>query len=215
MDNIFIGSSLENKIEIGEPFHQKNAIDPSIFSWNELERILNLRPFVNSSRLRLLNSKSYRWIAGWWLSDRDTYPPKLLHKEVKNCVSVLHDCSRINESINSLCGELEKITNFPTDTHIFFSFRKGEEGLNAHQDDSHNLILLLDGMVYFKIWGKDDPLDKYYDPSVDVDMSSGDVVYIPANVYHQSTPLSDKKLSLSFPMSISGGICEDRHWITL
>ena len=70
-------------------------------------------------------------------------------------------------------------------------------------------------MVNFKIWEKENPLDKYYDPSVNVDMSSGDVVYIPANVYHQSTPLSDKKLSLSFPMSISGDICEDRHWITL
>ena len=36
------------------PFFEKRAIDPTILSWQELERLLNLRPFVNHKRFHIL-----------------------------------------------------------------------------------------------------------------------------------------------------------------
>ena len=43
-----------DKIRKTEPFFDKKVFD-KIFTWQELERILNLRPLMNDDRLKIAN----------------------------------------------------------------------------------------------------------------------------------------------------------------
>lgn len=194
------------------PFFEKRAIDPTILSWQELERLLNLRPFVNHKRFHILNDKNYTWHNPGWSSD-NSYPPSLIDQEIKKYVCYLSDCSKVNYRINDLCKLIEKKTGSEVDAHIYFSFFFQDTDIEKyiHKDKSNNLIIQIDGETNFKVWGT----DKDSDLILDVIMQPGDVLYIPAGFWHGALSLS-RRLSLSVPISPHQvELREDRHWIRL
>lgn len=200
------------KLNGDKPFFQKRIADPSIFSWTELERLLNLRPFVNHKRFHILNDKDYTWHNPGWSSDNG-YPPSLIQQEVKQYVCYLSDCSKVNQQINDLCASIENKTGSEVDAHIYFSFYYNDKNIEKyiHRDKSNNLIIQIDGETNFKVWNK----DRDSDIILDVIMQPGDVLYIPAGYWHGALSLS-RRLSLSVPISPHQvELREDRHWIRL
>lgn len=200
------------KLNGDEPFFQKRIADPSIFSWTELERLLNLRPFVNHKRFHILNDKDYTWHNPGWSSDNG-YPPSLIQQEIKQYVCYLSDCSKVNQQINDLCASIENKTGSEVDAHIYFSFYYNDKNIEKyiHRDKSNNLIIQIDGETNFKVWNK----DRDSDIILDVIMQPGDVLYIPAGYWHGALSLS-RRLSLSVPISPHQvELREDRHWIRL
>ena len=98
---------------------------------------------------------------------------------------------------------------------IFFSLKKGAEGLRKHKDTAHNFIVMCVGEVKVNV---------FLEEEIELILEPGDYVFIPAGVDHSITTLTDKRLSCSFPMSISltreelkkkDFQIETREWITV
>jgi len=196
---------------------------PKIFSWKELERLLNLRPFVNSARFIPVNLEPTSWEKQAWMSDVNCFPPTMVEKFIRERVCYLSDASRANKKINSICKQLEKI--FPdgaADAHIYFALNdKAKESFGIHYDYSHNLIIQVEGITHFKAWningnGKErivNFLESY--PNIDIKLNPGDAVFVPKHFYHEAVSIT-KRLSVSFPVNFDQGLKQqERLWISL
>lgn len=216
------------KIKEFQPFHETNLI-PHLFSWSELESLLNLRPFVNKKRFITVDDLTDEWnlanrlkFQSSWTTDYDSYPPEVIQYFIRHSVCYLRDCSRANKTINTICDKLEKITNHPADAHIYFCLTDNlTSGFGPHWDNQHNLIVQVEGETHFKVWGKtnqlsfhrvDEPTQKAL---VDVIMKPGDSVFVPAHYVHCATSLM-QRLSVSFPMTLNvNDLHQSRGWIDL
>lgn len=215
-----ISSDIKTEIMKLLPRYFKNAF-PEILSWKELENLLNLRPFVNHKRFKIVNSKNYTWNNQGWLTDVDTYPPSLIQKELAHNLCSIIDASRINENVNFICKDLE--TTFAkscVDAHVYFTVADDcSDGFGIHWDYSHNLIVQVHGVSHIDIWNceaKETNVDNLKeDPAISVTLSPGDAVFVPMKVYHRVVSLS-KRLSISFPISYDmKWESQDRHWVKL
>jgi ribosomal protein L16 Arg81 hydroxylase len=192
-----------------KPFVIKNFIK-NIFSWSELNNLLNLRPFVSSNRFHIINSpdKGYKWPNQSWLTDVNTFPPTLIKKIIKKRTCFLIDCSRVNKKVNDLCKNIEKITNMPTDAHIYFTLNKSNKSFNKHNDTSHNFILQIEGKTNFIVWQDENII-------LNENLNIGDLIYIPKLMYHQAISKS-KRMSISFAFSDENNLLkQDREWINI
>jgi len=219
---------VEQNIRQFNPFHEKSLIS-NLFSWTELESLLNLRPFTNKKRFISVEDLRKEWIVSnhikfnsAWLTDYDSYPPEVIKYFIHNSVCYLRDCSRVNKRINSICAELERLTLHPSDAHIYFCLTNNlESGFGPHWDQQHNLIVQVEGETHFRIWGKTTEWNSFRvsepreSPLIDAIMKPGDSVFVPAHYVHCATSLM-KRLSVSFPMTISRNeLHQSRDWITL
>jgi hypothetical protein len=206
-----LSNDILKNIQSLQPFTKTNVLT-NLLSWKELESLLNLRPFVNHQRFNIMSNKKYEWSKSSWLTDVNTYPPNLLNEEIKKYVCFLIDCSRVNKYINNVCKTIEDYCKWPVDAHIFFSYKEAHtdlKGFGVHKDKQHNLIVCIDGSMTAKVWQ-----DKDLKPIIDVTLNKGDVVFVPAEVYHQIIPLT-KRISISFPMAHYENTFQERDWIEL
>jgi hypothetical protein len=204
-----ISKNLIHHIKSLLPYTEKNALK-NLFSWSELELLLNQRPYMNDKRFHIMSNKKYEWPAAGWLTDINTYPPNVIQKEIKKYVCYIIDCSRVNKYINNVCKTIEDYCKWPVDAHIFFSYKEAHtdlKGFGQHKDKQHNLIVCVDGSMTAKVWQ-----DKDLKPIIDVTLNKGDVVFVPAEVYHQIIPLT-KRISISFPMAHYENTFQERDWI--
>lgn len=213
---------LIDQINKNKPFYKKKFFK-DLYSWKELENLINLRPFVTTEALTWVNNKHYKWKNGDWTLNPNTYPPSLIQKELKEHMCYLRDASRANKKINNLCHELEEALDCSADAHIFFSLTdKLSDTFRIHFDTNYNLIISIDGKIRFKAWNKketDPKLNKLdlldENPLFDIVLESGDCVYIPKHYYHQAIPLT-ARLSVSIPFNPSVECKkQERHWIDL
>jgi len=188
-----------------EKFHFGKSIQ-DLFTLEELGNLLNLRPFVNKERLVLTEDKKYSWFGYSWQTDTNTLPVSTLKEIIQKDVAYIRDASRASKKINKVCKELENIFKRPVDCHIYFSFKKDVEGLNRHKDSNDNFIVLCTGKMKVEVWA---------DKKVKKIMNPGDYVFIPKNTDHRITPLTEKRLSCSFPISQHQGVFDEREWLKL
>lgn len=212
---------LKDRIAKLEPFYEKNAIK-DIFSWKEFENLLNFRPSNTQERFTayLEDDDGYEWPNQAWVSNINCYPPSVIQKIIKKYLCHITDSSRVNENINTICSELDKITNLPTDAHIYFDLTDNlSSGFGIHFDFAHNLIVQIEGKSRARMWNvkgyKDiekniKELDK--DPIFDIIMEPGDIIYAPAHYYHEVKSLT-KRLSISFPSHTEMTDPQERTWI--
>lgn len=227
MENIFtarqIQSLSERLLEL-KPFYVESAA-ADIFSWKELENLLNFRPFLNIHRFRPTMNISASWPHIAWLTDKDCYPIELVDNLIRDSHFHITECSRVNEKLNAICFHLEKILRLPTDAHIYVDLREYPgEGFGIHYDFSHNLIVQIEGQTEVTVWdiknenGTVSPTHIESDPMIFKVMNPGDIIFIPALYYHKACSLT-KRMSISFPSWTIGNISNDsfdsRHWISL
>ena len=48
-----------------------------LFSWKELEYLINIRPLLYTKRVYILGSDEYRWTSSSWAKEVNCYPPFL------------------------------------------------------------------------------------------------------------------------------------------
>lgn len=218
-----ISSEVLEKIKDANIQHLPNSFPSKVFSWNDLECVLNLRPFVNDKRMIFINQNGYNWKVQSWMTDPNTFPPSLLDTEIRKYTAYLADATRLNAALNETAKELEELfIGASVDAHIYFCLSDDlTAGFNIHFDYSHNLIVQLEGSSKIEIWNKKsyddsarivDSLDET--PVIDVVMNPGDAVFVPMNTYHRVNSL-EKRMSVSFPISYNNTACQDRHWIKL
>ena len=177
-----------------------------LFSFKELERLINLRPFITKDRLMYRAEGNYSWLGYSWQKNKDTFPVSVLKKLINKDVIGISDCSRVNKKINNICFKLEKIFKTPVDCHIFYSSKEKMTGFNKHRDKSYNFIVLTKGKIKVEVWGEE---------KIEKIMKPGEYVFISKNTDHKITPLSDKRLSCSFPIMENEGVFDEREWLNI
>ena len=182
--------------------------DKDIFTFKELENLFNLRPFVNTERFIITEKNSYSFQSYSWGTDKNSIPISIIKKIIKKDVAYLRDCGRVNKKINNICKELETIFKQPADCHIYFSFKKNVKGFSKHRDNADNFIVLCEGSLKVEVWNKEKTTKI---------MQPGEYVFIPKQIDHRITPLTDKRLSCSFPVEQckKEKFFDEREWLTL
>ena len=72
--------NITDKIQNLEPFYIKD-FSKKLFSWQDLEGILNLRPFIVPSRFNLVNcNENFTFPIRSWQSDKNSIPPDIIYK---------------------------------------------------------------------------------------------------------------------------------------
>jgi Cupin superfamily protein len=209
-----IKKSILKNLQKEKPYFFKNSFQ-NLFSWDELEFLLNFRPFSSEKRFHHLGKeKNFSWKHQAWVTDQTTYPPSLIGHLIQTHSCYFQDASRANRKINEVCKDLEETFNGDCDAHIFFNVSDNlQEGFGIHYDSSHNLIVQIEGKSEVKVWDcilENDSIE----PVIHKTMNPGDAVFIPRNMSHCITSLS-KRLSISFPVSLkTDKQKQDRSWIS-
>ena len=210
----------------------KKNYKSDLLSWNEMANIINTRPLMNDKRVKLLgNNERYEWLCSKWTKDPNCFPPSLIKKLLDDIMIYFVDMSRATEKINDFAKHIEDDFGKQTDAHIYVCRNlKIKHHFGVHYDFNHNLIVQCEGKTNFKVWdevkdvdrnlkgiGINTRLEMEVEPIMDVDMESGDAIWIPKHFPHLATSLTPR-LSVSFPLSEYSDtnlIREDRTWITL
>jgi len=215
---------LEDQIRKLKPFFAKGAVK-DIFSWQESESLINLKPLLNHQRFHIISGKRYDPGFFAWTTDRELYSIESLENDVPKYLCFLQDASRVNSQVNTVCSELEELTKCPTDAHIYFDLNPvAKNGFGIHYDMSHNLIVQIEGKTQFECWdikGGPEPMGPKpeslpEDPILDVTMEPGDAIFVPVYHYHRARSIT-KRLSISLPSCATSPFtpCQERQWIKL
>ena len=223
---------MKTDLFLSEGVKFKKNYKSDLLSWNEMANIINTRPLMNDKRVKLLgNTRRYEWLCSKWTKDPNCFPPSLIKKLLDDIMIYFVDMSRATEKINDFAKHLEDDYGKQTDAHIYVCRNlKIKHHFGVHYDFNHNLIVQCEGKTNFKVWdevknvdrnlkgiGINTRLEMEVEPIMDVDMESGDAIWIPKHFPHLATSLTPR-LSVSFPLSEYSDtnlIREDRTWITL
>ena len=223
---------MKTDLFLSEGVKFKKNYKPDLLSWNEMANIINTRPLMNDKRVKLLgNTRRYEWLCSKWTKDPNCFPPSLIKKLLENIMIYFVDMSRATEKINDFAKHIEDDYGKQTDAHIYVCRNlKIKHHFGVHYDFNHNLIVQCEGKTNFKVWDEVKDVDRNLkgigintrmkmevEPIIDVDMESGDAIWIPKHFPHLATSLTPR-LSVSFPLSEYSDtnlIREDRTWITL
>ena len=195
----------------------------NLFTWKELENLINIRPILTDRRVFMLDGEPHSWNNSGWATDLNCYPPSLFRELVDHHLCYLSDMSRCTEKINSFASKLEKQYKLAADAHIYMCRNpKLDHPFGMHFDRSHNVIVQCEGTTNFKVWDKvqyinmrRSHLDLNDSPILDVDMKPGDAIWIPAYYPHLATSKSIR-MSVSFPLGLEPDPhFEDRTWVKL
>ena len=196
---------------------------PDLLSWKELSNIINIRPLMSTSRVKVFIKENLTWQNNYWCSDANCYPSGVLEKVIEESgVCTFIDMSRSTEKINEFAKNLEDEYDQEVDAHIYLCRNlKIKHPFGIHFDTSDNVIVQCEGETNFKVWdiikNKSAPLSNMSitdTPLLDVDMKKGDAIWIPRYYPHLATS-NTQRLSVSFPFNrkIDNIRREDRHWI--
>ena len=79
--------------------------EKGLFTFKELENLLNLRPFCNTGRLKTTNNKMYEMRPYSWNKNQNdnNWAAYIIKEMLKNSSIYLSDCSKASKKINQLC----------------------------------------------------------------------------------------------------------------
>ena len=203
----------------------EQSIFRSLFTWKDLETLINIRPLMSLERVVIPNvNENFRWNYDKWMINPQTYPSKLLRELIEDNVCYFQDMSRYTEELNSFASSLEDEYNESVDAHIYVCRNtKIEHPFGIHYDFSDNVIVQCEGTTNFKVWNQVDKntegkltinnnMNISDNPILDVDMNLGDAIWIPKYCPHLATSATPR-MSVSFP--ISGDYLQERDWVKI
>ena len=205
-----------------------------LFSWEEFEHILNIRPLLTRERIQLNFEGKFQWNDDPWSNDNNCIPPHILKDAIHGKTFYLTDMSRMTKRINGFAHELEQEYNMACDAHVYTCLdSQGEHPFGIHFDMSDNVIVQCEGTTQFKVWdsipfGNSIMNQKEYeamnpykmditdDPILNVELNPGDAIWIPRTYPHEAVTKSNKRLSVSFPLAYgSEQMITNREWINV
>ena len=127
---------------------------PNLLSWKEISNLINIRPLMSASRVRVFGEGTDTWKNNYWCTDANCYPSGLLEKIIdESGVSYFTDMSRSTEKINEFAKNLEDEYNQEVDAHIYMCRNlKPRHPFEIHFDMSDNVIVQCEGTTNFKVW---------------------------------------------------------------
>jgi len=218
---MIIDRSVFELYEDNVAFYRKGIFDPDeVLTLEELSNHLNFRPAMTNERLSWINwDERVDWINTVWAKNKDTWPITLIDKFLNDYSLLLYDSSQINSAVNSICSDIESVSNAQTDAHIFHSRKSGDISFPPHWDYSHNFLLQIYGCSIFTAWTDERGESRYGNPK-DIlfkkYLKPGDLVFFPRYSYHSIVPL-EKRISISFPFNPDDSTIYGlfRDWISI
>ena len=68
---------------------------PNLLSWKEISNLINIRPLMSASRVRVFGEGTDTWKNNYWCTDANCYPSSLLEKIIEESgVCYFTDMSR-------------------------------------------------------------------------------------------------------------------------
>ena len=62
-----------------------------LFSWKDLERLINIRPLMTTDRVNILGDEGgLKWSNTGWTKDPNCFPPSLIKDELDKNMSLIH-----------------------------------------------------------------------------------------------------------------------------
>ena len=188
---------------------------PNLFTWSELEYLLNIRPLMNTERVIIYDEVRSRidkhlWKNSPWTIDTDCYPSSLLNEYINKYVCIFEDMSKCSFNINKVANFLEKKFNRPVDAHVYVCRNvNATHPFGIHTDKVDNLIVQCEGKTNFKVWDIGGNLIQNHV------MIPGDAIFIPKSFPHEAITITPR-MSVSFPLHTDTTTTfEDRTWIKL
>lgn len=183
----------------------------NLFSWEELDRLINLPPFSTSNRVKVPNMEEAQWGQYAWSKDINSWPTEILKEQLSTGVLIVEEASRANKQVNALAKGIEEaaIKNRPVDLHVFADFKpSNDHPFSVHWDLNANLIVQIEGSTRWRVWdtkGTQEvnnlPIERAVkmlgEPDIDTILTPGDALFIPENYWHLAAS-EEKRLSLSF-----------------
>ena len=160
----------------------------SLYTYKEFEGLINLRPFMSIKRFRPANvKKRYEWPVYDWFTEKDVWPVSAIKQVLKYSAIYINDATRANQKINGFSEGLERVFNKPVDCHIYFcNNSKISKSFGKHKDKNHNVIVVCEGKINFKIYKGRNIMNK--------NLSKGNYAFVPAGVNHKVESLTKKRL---------------------
>lgn len=201
-------------------------VHPNLFSWKDLENIINFRPLLTGWRVKIPNTEGLptSWSSDPWTTPGSTtLPPSIIKEIIDTRVIFINEMSRCNEKVNEIAKNLEeKYKGSAVDAHIYIGkFVSPSHPFGIHFDYNDNYIVQCEGKTHWKIWEKVKDKDQEQshlsideDPIIDVVLNPGDVINVPAYYPHLAVSLTPR-LSISFPLIRDSKHVQERDWIKL
>ena len=196
--------------------HHEKGVHPKLFTWTDLNNIINNPYMVRTGLFRVpaLEIGAYR-------------PPHKIKEWFNNEVCVLEGMTKCTKKVNALCEKFEEEYGDRCDAHLYVQKKKDiPHPFGIHYDQNQVIIVQAQGTTNYKVWDKvlnpehdrhqnySNNLKMTNDPILDVDLEPGDAVWIPRDYPHFVSPVSPKRLSISFCL-FKGVRYVDREWIKL
>jgi|TARA_R100001015_G_C4587250_1_gene143062 ribosomal protein L16 Arg81 hydroxylase len=207
---MILNKSIIKLIKEKKPFCINVSNLENLYSKKEFENYINTTHFsINTNLDARRVKKKYVWNANVW--DHKSFVTKqLLEELLKKETIAITLCRKASKNISLFVSELEKLTNLPTDCHMYYCSKEtNEKGLSRHNDSNDNLMVQIFGKTLFKVWLN----NKIYINKI---LKPGDLCYVPRKVDHCFESITER-LSLSFPMSYPHKVNKNNqdYWITL
>lgn len=214
-----------------KPEYKKNYF-PKLFSWNELEVLINQKTYLDSDRCIIKGCKNLSWPISKWTLNESHMPPNIFYNHLKNVAGVFffRDMSRYKFEFNEICLQFEQEYERPFDIHIYVHYNNLNvpHPFGCHWDSQSNIIVQCEGETHWKIWpelNKNEYQDKFgagklkldTEPIIDVILKSGDALFVPKHFPHEAKS-ETKRISLSFAGHEKSNNPDDyinREWIKL
>ncbi len=213
-----------------KPHYQENFM-PDLFSWSELELMINMASFLNPSNCVIdpKEAGKLQWDMPSWNVNKEEMPVGLF-EELMNKVGVFYfvDCSRFKKEFNDFASHLEEKEKIPFDTHVYVHYKNLQKPhpFGCHWDLHSNVIIQCEGSTHWMVYPKINPVTKTQqshlhideDPIIDIVLNPGDAIWIPRYYPHHAIS-KEKRISLSFAgthhSSLETQNYKDRTWISL
>ena len=189
--------------------------DPhALATWEEVEYCINFPEFYD---IKFIDSNSLDFIP------IPKYPRCWAHdcEDVKDLIQVWKDGHNLvinnfdsgNRKKQEILREFERVFECRMAMHIYAGC-KGCSSFRVHEDTASNFIIQIEGQTHWTVYKNRcsnviKPMETcqeefnemitQMEPAVDVMLTPGDMIYIPARCYHQAQP-DGKRLSVSIPM---------------
>lgn len=202
----------------------RNAFN-DVYSLDEFEKLVNLRPFCSSRRVSSTNENfTTSWDSQGWVTDGTSIPASNMQQILDAGVVQINDCSRVNKTVNSICADLETQTGHCTDAHIYYAHDETKDSFVPHWDKVNNFIVMVHGEALWKVDKQISTEGERNDPSrckdniIEEILYPGDAIYIPTGYYHCASSRG-QRLSITFAMACQSEFADltpqDRNWIAL
>lgn len=200
----------EQNIQVNnEPFVIKDFFDSpnKYLSWDTVNQCLYRRDM----HWELIANNGYkmgipRHESVWYGNYADA---QFLSDQVRSgCGFVIQQYGRYDKATNDLLFDVESNFNCASDIHVYGGVTAANS-FKIHCDETCNFIIQVEGTTPWTVYNESFafisssnsyfPSDNEVTPALEVELTPGDILFIPAWRYHRATPNS-KRLSMSIAM---------------